>query len=319
MIRRIPILITIILCFTIYTQAQYSDTLRVYYDINKSILNTSQQAQIDQFILKIKQLKIVKININGYTDYLASDAYNKALSAKRANNVRDYLYKKGITNLIRSTEGKGKLPPTLSNSNEGLQANRKVEIIVIYKHKETSKPKEKTNTKEPKTENKTDKTIEKEPQTETIIETTNAIKSDTANNTSQDDLAELINETDIGKNIILKNVNFYPGRHFPMEEARPALEELVKVLKDNPKLEIEIQGHICCVPYEHDCLDLDTRKNNLSKERAKYVYLYLIRNGINKSRLKHKGYGARYKIYKDEIDEEERMQNRRVEIKILNK
>ena len=317
--KNILILILISLSFYNFSFAQQTDTLKLYFDIDLNQITTENKSKINALLQNYFDKNILKINIKGFTDYLGSDAYNQSLSVKRAVNVKKYLLEKHFANIQIIAEGKGKLPPTLPNNMEGIKENRKVEIIVFYTKKETAKKKE------------NNPILNKDSIKTTIIYKINKIDTllteeininllkDTSKTAEIGELAEMINETEIGKNIILKNVNFYPGRHFPMAEARPALEELIKVMKENPRLEIEIQGHICCVAYEHDCLDLDTQKKNLSKERAKYVYGFLIRNGINKTRLKYNGYGAKFKIFKEEIDEEERMQNRRVEIKILKK
>jgi outer membrane protein OmpA-like peptidoglycan-associated protein len=98
----------------------------------------------------------------------------------------------------------------------------------------------------------------------------------------------------------------------------PVLDELEKVLEDHPGLRIEIQGHVCCVGGNGDGIDAESGRSDLSQERAWYVYRYLIRHGISGSRLIYKGYGASRKLYPDEKNEEERSQNRRVELHVLN-
>ena len=90
-------------------------------------------------------------------------------------------------------------------------------------------------------------------------------------------------------------------------------------MQDNPKLEIEIQGHICCIP-SGDGPDFDEPGSmKLSVNRAKAIYGYLVHNGIDKSRLSYKGLGADYKLIWEERTEHDRETNRRVEIKILKK
>lgn len=126
--------------------------------------------------------------------------------------------------------------------------------------------------------------------------------------------------TTVGSSITLRNINFVGGRHIFLEESYPMLQELLDAMRTYPKLVIEIHGHICCQPYANDGLDLDTRTNNLSEERAKAVYEHLIANGIAPNRLSYKGFGHSLPIYPyPEQSEEERTQNRRVEIKIISK
>ena len=122
-----------------------------------------------------------------------------------------------------------------------------------------------------------------------------------------------------GTHIILKNMNFIGGRHVLLPGSVPILEELLQVLKDNAKLEIEIQGHICCTPGSEDGIDIDYRTRNLSVMRAQAIYEYLIGHGIHKKRLSYHGFGHQYPLVYPEDTEEKRTTNRRVEIRIIKK
>ncbi|MER3497850.1 MAG: hypothetical protein C4308_04060 [Chitinophagaceae bacterium] len=122
-----------------------------------------------------------------------------------------------------------------------------------------------------------------------------------------------------GDNIVLKNLNFFGGRHVLLPGSEETLEELLALLNRKPNLKIEIQGYVCCTPASSDGLDLDTKKPDLSVQRAKMVYDYLVEMGIEKTRLSYKGFGGNNKIIEDENTEYNRMLNRRVEIKIVGK
>ncbi len=272
--KKINLIIIIVFLLILNTiKAQNTDTLRLYYEINSYTLTRNQQTQIDSFFSKTKQLKITKISIKGYTDYLGSDAYNLILSGKRATTVADYIKSKSISTNEAQKQGKGKLPPFVGESKEGIQANRMVEIVVNY--------------------------------TQKLAEKSTELKK--------------ISSLKIGEQMILKNVNFHPGSHQPLKEAQPALRELLITLKENPTMEIEIQGHICCSPPDQDGFDYQTGQQNLSVERAKYVYTYLTLNGIDKERLSYVGFGGKIHLVQNEVTEEDKIQNRRVEIKIIKK
>lgn len=62
------------------------------------------------------------------------------------------------------------------------------------------------------------------------------------------------------------------------------LDEVVGVLKDNPKITLEVQGHT-------DNVGSDSYNMNLSQKRADAVKAYLTQHGIESSRLVSKGYG----------------------------
>lgn len=118
-----------------------------------------------------------------------------------------------------------------------------------------------------------------------------------------------------GETLVIKNMEFQPGRHVLTEYSFPELKKLLNTLKANPNLKIEIQGHICC-QEKGDGVDWDTGKEELSINRAKAVYDYLIIEGIPKKQLSYKGYGASRKLY-PETNQENMQRNRRVEILIL--
>ena len=85
---------------------------------------------------------------------------------------------------------------------------------------------------------------------------------------------------------------------------------------NNPALEIEIQGHICCQPGPGDGYDLETGTYDLSLQRAKTVFNYLAAHGVAPARMRYTGLGHQFPL-NTEQNEAEQQQNRRVEVKIL--
>ena len=119
-----------------------------------------------------------------------------------------------------------------------------------------------------------------------------------------------IKNAKIGDVIVMKSLNYEPGLAILLPESTPLLDELYNQMTQNKKLVIEIQGHICCA------MDDSTY---LSRERAKLVYDFLIKKGISKSRMSYRGFGVTKPFYPiPENNDEERIANRRVEIKIVS-
>lgn len=134
----------------------------------------------------------------------------------------------------------------------------------------------------------------------------------------QVDLSEIdIEDFEAGDAFIIKNLNFKPGRHILLDESVPQLRELLQILKKYPDLKIELQGHVCCAPKDEDGLDLDTQSQDLSVNRAKNIYEYLVRNGIDSNRLSYKGFAKTRPLYPEERNEYEKKMNRRVEIEVV--
>jgi outer membrane protein OmpA-like peptidoglycan-associated protein len=139
------------------------------------------------------------------------------------------------------------------------------------------------------------------------IEKTPSIKINT-----DKELAEVIAKSKKGDKLVLKKLSFYDRTDVLYPESFKTREELLKVLKENPKLKIEIQGHICCSPGKD--------KEEIALKRCIGTMEYLVVNGIDKSRLSYKSFDATQPIYSiPEKNEEERKANRRVEILIVDK
>lgn len=76
----------------------------------------------------------IEILIEGHTDNVGSVPHNNKLSLNRANSVRDYLIKNGISSKRIQTKGYGKSRPITTNSTEfGRRLNRRTEIVIINK------------------------------------------------------------------------------------------------------------------------------------------------------------------------------------------
>jgi outer membrane protein OmpA-like peptidoglycan-associated protein len=72
------------------------------------------------------------ISVNGHTDDVGSEAYNRTLSERRAEAVRDYLVKSGLSAEILSVEGHGKALPLVPGRSDAARAkNRRVELGIV--------------------------------------------------------------------------------------------------------------------------------------------------------------------------------------------
>ncbi|MFY9530561.1 MAG: OmpA family protein [Candidatus Acidiferrales bacterium] len=73
----------------------------------------------------------LNLQIEGHTDSVGSDEFNRELSEKRANPVRDYLISQGVMPGAVTARGYGKSQPIASNdTSDCRQLNRRVEMIV---------------------------------------------------------------------------------------------------------------------------------------------------------------------------------------------
>jgi outer membrane protein OmpA-like peptidoglycan-associated protein/Tol biopolymer transport system component len=120
-----------------------------------------------------------------------------------------------------------------------------------------------------------------------------------------------LKKIEIGKEIVLNNIFFEFNKATLLKESINELENVYKLLVDNPNISVEISGHT-------DNVGSATYNNKLSLERANSVVKYLIDKGIATERLSAVGYGFDKPIAPN-TSEEGRQKNRRTEFKILEK
>lgn len=113
-----------------------------------------------------------------------------------------------------------------------------------------------------------------------------------------------------GMVLTLKGVYFEFGKATLRTESYPALTEAAQIMKENPDISVEIQGHT-------DAIGTDEANQKLSEKRAYAVVNFLVQyGGIDPKRLAAKGYGEADPIAPNDTDEGRQL-NRRVEFVIL--
>jgi outer membrane protein OmpA-like peptidoglycan-associated protein len=109
---------------------------------------------------------------------------------------------------------------------------------------------------------------------------------------------------------IMDKVQFETGKADLKEESHSLLDEVAKMLKDNPQVElISVEGHT-------DSTGSPDFNRKLSQQRAESVAKYLSTKGVKAARMEPKGFGPDKPIADNESDAG-REANRRVEFNIL--
>ncbi|MGC4022677.1 MAG: OmpA family protein [Cyclobacteriaceae bacterium] len=119
----------------------------------------------------------------------------------------------------------------------------------------------------------------------------------------------LLAPIEVGLTLALNNVFFEQGKPTLRKESYPELDRLVKIMTENPRMQIEIAGHT-------DNVGSPTALMKLSQDRVDAVKKYLEDHSISGHRITGKGYGATVPREKNDTEEHRKM-NRRVEFKIL--
>jgi outer membrane protein OmpA-like peptidoglycan-associated protein len=287
----------IVLCCSVFTTVFAQEQFSVFFDSNKYQLTAKEKVALNQWIDNNKTSKIVAIN--GFTDEDGTTNANDTLAQKRVDFVLEFIKGKVIIREDFKTRSFGEL-----HLHSKIKAkNRKVTIFYLME-KDLFREDEILGIAKPKSE----PIIKKE------IDYPEKLVFDNPNGTKSEfkldrDFMKKIGESEVGEKITIENLNFIINTFAVVNESRGKMYELLLVLQKNPNLKVEIQGHLCCMPID---------RTELSTQRAKAIYNFLVVNGISKSRLSYKGFGSTQPIFPlPEKDETQRAANRRVEILII--
>ncbi|KAA5827464.1 OmpA family protein [Algibacter amylolyticus] len=274
----------VLICFTLCSVFSFSQkelTHEVYFNTDKFEVPNTEENRLLLFISNLNDIDIESISIFGFCDDRGADTYNLLLSQQRADAIKAIFANNEISeDLISNVDGKGEILLKIIEEENLLKIrglNRKVEIIV--------KP------KVPK------------PVVKKVVDSTPKPKKEKG-------IEDLIKEGNKGDKILFKNILFKTGYASVTPSSKKILESIAKALLEREDIYFTIQGHVCCTQYSRDAVNRQTKKRDLSAARAKYVYDYFAKKGIDKKRMRHIGLRRKFPLGGDpELD-------RRVEILI---
>lgn len=125
------------------------------------------------------------------------------------------------------------------------------------------------------------------------------------------DMHIIMVRAEVGSKVILKNIFFATGKSDLQNESIAEIEKIQELLKSNPALRVQINGHT-------DNTGTPASNKVLSLKRATAVVDYLVSHGVDASRLSAKGYGSDRPIVSNDDEMGGREVNRRTEIEIIN-
>jgi outer membrane protein OmpA-like peptidoglycan-associated protein len=103
----------------------------VLFDTGRAELNPGAGRKLDQLAQFLNEHKDRRVQIDGFTDSVGTDAYNEDLSQRRADAVKGALLSRGVDASRIGTEGYGKAYPVANNNDSGgRQLNRRVEVVI---------------------------------------------------------------------------------------------------------------------------------------------------------------------------------------------
>ncbi|SNS58634.1 Outer membrane protein OmpA [Belliella buryatensis] len=105
----------------------------IYYDLDKADIRPDAAIELDKLVQILKDNPSIRIELSSHTDARATDAYNDALSQRRAESAVQYIVSKGIDadRLVARGYGKRQLIIQNAQTEEEHQVNRRTEFKVI--------------------------------------------------------------------------------------------------------------------------------------------------------------------------------------------
>ena len=286
------ILYILLFIFSVHLHAQ--EQFSVFFASDQFELNKTEILRLKQFIENHKNSKI--IGVYGFCDEDGSIGYNDTLAKKRIQFVEDKIGNKIKFRNDFKTRSFGKLHQFSKIKAE----NRKVSLFYLDEE-DLDKEDEILGIAPAKVEVPKKISYPKDVVIRNPDNTTSRFVLDTL-------FMERVNEAKVGEKLTLENLEFQINTFAITKDSRSKLFELLIVMESNPKLKIDIQGHLCCMPVD---------RFDLSTQRAKAIYNFLVQYKIAKSRLNYQGFGSSQPIFPlPEKNESERAANRRVEILI---
>lgn len=234
--------------------AQEEEIYSIFFEFDKYNLKEEQAEGVIAFVQKIDTARIESIQIYGYCDDRGKDEYNFVLSTNRATTVKNKLIERGIkSKIIITLEGKGRIM-----LDEDLQ----------------------TDIPEARSKNR---------RVDVVVN----YKSITIENLKIPGVYSTIKKDVVpGDRIYLEKVLFERGSSQLTVQAKKELDKVALLLLKFKNIQFEVQGHVCCTPtYHREAIDRETKKRELSVNRAKRVFNYLFKKGISNSRMTYRGYG----------------------------
>ncbi|MGS0893221.1 OmpA family protein [Burkholderia stagnalis] len=101
------------------------------FEFDQAALTNDGRARLDALIADVRDARVDRVTVNGYTDDVGTDTFNQGLSERRAAAIAGYLGDHGLRAGQFVVRGYGKSNPVASNATvDGRARNRRVEILL---------------------------------------------------------------------------------------------------------------------------------------------------------------------------------------------
>ena len=320
--------------------------VELYFATGKADLNEEALVRLDSIATLFgKNDRFRLLRITAHTDSIGEKGNNESLATRRAEAVHKALVQRGIGSDKIQTRAFGERSPVTSNSTEpGRQRNRRATVEAVMavpmttfkgqvRDRDTGKGiqalvsfRTKTRTDSTRTDSigryavrlPRDSVVKVEAVAKKYFFedfTTRIFGSPELYKKYKISTDIVLPPAKPGEKAVLRNLFFVGDQAILLKMSEPELPRILKFMQINSDLHVEIAGHINKpgnpIPAP------DKNEMDLSVNRARLVYDYLLQHGISSDRLHYKGYGNSEMMFPNALGPKESEQNRRVEIRVL--
>lgn len=353
MYRPLITVLLLVTCLHLQSQSLFdslytSYQTEVYFATGKAELSPTDGLRLDTLVARLRaQPMALHIRITAHTDSVGNPAANQALSERRAQTLYKALQQRGLQAADIDIVGYGEKQPAATNSTEeGRQRNRRATLEVIkqvpmatFAGRITDQTtgqgipdalvllRSKTRADSTRTDTAGYYRVRLPKDSVVKVEAVAPnyfFESATMKVFGSPELYKKYKiSPDIslppakaGEKAVLRDLFFVGNEAILLKVSEPELPKVLKFMQINPEISIEVAGHINHPGTPPD--KLAKWEWELSVNRAKLVYDYLLKNGISADRMMYKGYGNKEMLFPKGGTEAQQQQNRRVEIRVTS-
>lgn len=302
--------------FTLLSHGQKELTETVFFDVGSSELTSEAKEKIDSLFPLPKDQIIDKVTVVGHADKLGDEQKNLQLSGKRARSVYSYMRKEHLDMIIYDVDFVGEENPLFTKRDE---LNRCVRIKIDLLPKLDPPPQDLAQELFPEEFEKDDREEAESKEEKQHISGNGGM----SHREEGSYIPKSVKRRDKFK---IENIHFYGNRADYTIDSEDALEQLLDFMHNYPNTRILLEGHVNGKRVRRSDLKRAAEKSGgkfyknaqeLSLGRAKAVKNYLVKNGIDASRIETTGKGGDDPIYRNPKNKSQSEANRRIEIEIL--
>ncbi len=311
MIKSIHIYSFIIFSFLLSAQ---ETSIEIYFPFGVSEISVKQKENLKNWAYDLEG-EAFHFKIKGFTDNVGNVNNNKRLAKLRSEKIKSYFQSLCLSINSISIDGVGEIKPYDGVNEKESPNQRKVEITALYKLPSNKNEFLKQRSSCINLENKKETVISNKINLKTENLSDSKLKFVKINKTFSDEIPSF-KDLKKGDKLVFRGINFKPGTDKVTTKSLDIVRSLEELLTRNKSINIKISGHVCCGMPINEIEKEQVLK--LSESRAFQVYDYLVRHGIEKSRMTYEGLGFSKPIVPKEKTEADENINRRVEIEITS-